>query len=242
MGAAALLPSPVAVAALSETIRAEPRRQVPSAREHHLGQGAIDRPPETVKHVPQAEAAAAPVQRRLSVRDYLNQLNPWAVAAGYGAFPIILFALLSAVQQLEGGTQVELFPYFRSVMGSNIALIGVAGVSGILITIFFGPYLGYLADRMPRVRFVRIGTLIEHGCFVLMGLAASPIAFIAPQSGRAIGSSINQVAQGPLVADYYPIEVRIRAGFFSFMVGQLAAVISFPLVGLLASGPGGGGP
>ena len=205
------------------------RRQVGD----RLGRDGGGRSPGAEPEPEEEQLPKVPVS--VQVRQSLAEFNPWHIARGYPVFPMVLVAATAMAFTLMGQAFQLYLPRVRELPGgSNILVIGAVGQLSTLAVTGMGLGFGYLADRMKRVYFLRVGYTITAGAYMLMGTATSIIPFVGCQVTAGLGNSIAQ-AGGALLADYYPPAVRLRSAMFQVKLGQVAIIGGPLLAGLLST-------
>ena len=212
-----------------------PRPPVPSLREVELGVAPAEAGWEPAPPPPAPPPAPS---RRERLRGAIDQLNPWHVAAGAAAGPLLIVGLL----QLLGGADYQalfvLIPQMQPSFGYDLAFLAV--FNGVLsfVTTMAGPGVGYLADRTKRVWLLRAGGIVLHGGSILMGMAGSAGALLGARTVQAAGKTLQDPASFPLLTDVYPVEARGRVFAFVMQCGTLGGIIGAPIIGVLATAYG----
>lgn len=205
-----------------------PRRRglVPSARQEGT---PLSEPPDDT-------FAAEPLESQRSslldgVRGTLRGLDPRSVAGP--KLPLVILGLISLVAGWDDQAIGLIAPELRAEFGlsaqSLAVLASVIGFAGVLLAI----PLGYLVDRVKRVRLVRIGAIGANLSSLGMALASGTGQFYG---ARFIGQTSQLVAKPalyPLITDYYPSTARARVISFFAATGQLGAIFGLPVAGFL---------
>jgi branched-chain amino acid transport system ATP-binding protein len=193
----------------------------------------------TVREVEQGTAAAAPHfdQPPTSKRSakalfssYLQSFNPRTIDG-----PKLTLFVLAAMAMVQAWDDIAIgvvYPQLRADFAFDLAFIIIfTNLIGI-VTDLFGPAIGWVADRFPRVWLVRAGAVILHGSTVVFALAGSFGGFLTSRSLALVGLGLIEPSKPPLTSDYYPPASRVRAfGFigaatlFGVAVAPLAAGI-----------------
>ncbi len=222
--------------------RLMPRGAVPSPRQEELRRLGLL--PEVTDDAPALEVVdgdlddlepeaseAGPRTRRERLLNMVRELNPKHVCHGYPATPMVVIAINGALLTLYGQGLQLFLPDITPLLGTanTIVLNSIIGGMTQGLNGFGGIGLGYVADRwVPRVWFLRVGYMLAALLGMLTGCVTSGIQYILFASLRGIGIGISTPGQA-LIADYYPTDVRVRQGYFSGKVNQMATLIG-PLI------------
>ena len=194
------------------------RPWVPSPRE--IADGAVPSP----QPVTAASATQPPGRRRSSpnLREFLHSLNPRVVAGGAPVLPLLVFATLGVFARWEQDALGILVPQIRSDFGLSTGLFVFAIGAGPVVGLIVAPFMGWVADRVSRLRLIQIGAPVHHLATALLSLAHSvPLLVLFPMISAA-GAAAEAPASLPLLTDYYPLRSRARIFYFFGMGSALA--------------------
>ncbi|MHB8508156.1 MAG: MFS transporter [Candidatus Dormibacteria bacterium] len=204
----------------------EPRQQAPSARMRELGlegtkiKGGLMLGDSSVGEGP----PLAPPAPRLTLRSYVSQLNPWAVAARHSVVPLLVISLVSGLGGADQSALFTLAPQMRSAFGYDLAFLTLFSSVVNTVTYLLAPMIGFLADRFSRVWMLRLGAILTHVSAIGLGFATGAGPLLGARTLSGLGASVSQPALGPLLADYYPPQVRGRVFAFVLQTGTLISV------------------
>ena len=169
-------------------------------------------PPEPV--VPPAPGAPPePGEERRGLSKLLYELRPSVITGGAGMKPLLLLGALNVVDGFDENAYAILLPEIRDYFGVSLTLITtVRSLVGILAIAIAIP-IGYLSDRVNRVKLTVFGSVFSGLMIVLTGFSWTFWALVVFRFGARLGS-IFAPSQQSLLADYYPPSTR--AGVFSF--------------------------
>jgi branched-chain amino acid transport system ATP-binding protein len=158
---------------------------------------------------------------------YLQSFDPRTIQGP--KFTLIVLAGMAMVQAWDDIVIGVVYPQLRADFAFNLAFIIVfTNLIGI-VTDLFGPAIGWLADRFPRVWLVRVGAVILHGSTVLFAVVGSFGGFLTSRSLALVGVGLIEPSKPPLTSDYYPPASRVRV--FGFVgAATLVGVAVAPLV------------
>ncbi|HEV2369659.1 MAG TPA: MFS transporter, partial [Acidimicrobiales bacterium] len=116
---------------------------------------------------------------------------------------------------------------------NNQTIITAASLASVLPALL-SPWMGYLADRVDRVRMAQVGTLAVGVIAVLIGLSPVFWVFVAFVVLAGVGQLVNTPTHSSLITDWYPPEaLGITWTFYLFASGAIGVA-----GGLLGGGIG----
>ena len=131
-----------------------------------------------------------------------------------GLAPVLILFGLNAVDELDQAAFNVLAPEIRDSFGLSNSGIVALRVSLVPVLLAGGLLLGFLADRMGRLRLASIGALAWAVFSVALGLSPNVVAILLlVRLGAGFGRQVNQPTHQSLIADYYP--PANRAGAYS---------------------------
>ncbi|HMC38363.1 MAG TPA: MFS transporter [Acidimicrobiales bacterium] len=161
---------------------------------------------------------------------YLDWLSRHVGPVGLG--PVLILLAVSALERFNNVAVNVLLPNWRdSFHLTNQEAITAASLSSILPALL-SPAVGYLTDRVDRVRFAQLATLMVGVVAVGLGLAPVFWLFVVLLLLSGLGLLVNFPAHSSLITDYYP-QRALGTTFTLYLLATAA-------IGLLA-GPVGGG-
>ena len=208
------------------------RRQVPTERQ--VEEGAHPVLDDLPGHLPpQAEeAAAGPRPSAASrLRAGLGSINPWRIPGP--KTPMLVLGLSSLVAGWDNEALALISPELRAEFGTSITLLATLGSITGFFALVLGLPMGYLYDRVKRVRLVRIGFIGNNVSTLLMAMAPTFPSFVGARLVGSGASVIDGPGVGPLIADWYPSRARARVFAFLSFCGQVGALLGVPVAGFL---------
>jgi branched-chain amino acid transport system ATP-binding protein len=148
--------------------------------------------------------------------------------------PLFLLLGLSAVERFDAIAFGVLAPELQKTF--NLSDAGIATISSLTaaVPILFSVPLGYLADRMNRVRLAQIAAFIWGVTAVFPGLAPILLIFVAARLVGGVGLLINEPVHPSLLSDWYPPESLPRVNSWHRQA-QTIGLIGGPLAGALGA-------
>ena len=166
----------------------------------------------------------------------MDRLFTKVVGQDLKQFPLVpLFVLfgLNLVDEFDVQAFNILGPNIRDAFGISNEGLGnlraAAALPGLLI-----PFVGFLGDRVNRIRFAWIGALIWGVFSVGTGLMFWLWALAMMRIGSGIGKLVNFPVHISLLSDYYPQETRGRVYGVYRAADGWAIVLGPALAGLVA--------
>ncbi|WP_205471020.1 MFS transporter [Nocardioides sp. SYSU D00038] len=147
--------------------------------------------------------------------------------------PLAVLFGLNLVDELDRLAFAALTPELRDAFGlSDAQVVAVGAVAGLFIMLGALP-LGWLGDRVARVRLVVVAALVWSAMSVLTGAAWAVWVLVLARALSGIARTSNEVVHPSLLVDYYRPVDQPRA----FQVHRLATPLS-TVLGLAVGGLG----
>jgi ABC-type branched-subunit amino acid transport system ATPase component/ABC-type branched-subunit amino acid transport system permease subunit/MFS family permease len=212
--------------AVSETtIR---RLLIPTARE--AARGA------EVEVLPLDLPPADPDPPRLRLRGlfvkWLRDADPRAVRGP--KLPLVVISLVGFFTAWDAAALAILLPDIQAEFGLNMTfLLSLGSLVGV-ITLLLAIPMGFLADRVKRVRLIQVSSVMAGGSALAQGIVQNSSELAGSRAAAGLAGAIAQPAAFPLITDYYPSDSRARVIAFMAAVGGLGGIAGAPLAGRLA--------
>lgn len=142
-----------------------------------------------------------------------------------GASSAALWTLfgLNLVDEFDRIAFATLTPELRDAFDlTDEQIVAVGQVSAIFVLLAAIP-VGYLVDRVPRVRMARVAALVWGSMALLLGLAWSVLIVFAARFFSGIAKSSNEIVHTGLLADYYEPRHHPKV----FQIHKLANPLSY---------------
>ncbi|HVT76645.1 MAG TPA: MFS transporter [Acidimicrobiales bacterium] len=148
--------------------------------------------------------------------------------------PLFLLLGLSAVERFDAIAFGVLSPELQKTFHLNDAkLATISGLTAALPILLSVP-LGYLADRVNRVRLAQIAAFIWGVTAVFTGLAPIVLIFVLARLVGGVGLLVNEPVHPSLLSDWYPPESLTRVNSWHRQAGTIG-LIGGPLAGALGA-------
>lgn len=218
------------------------RTPVPTARQHASDPRPSQLPTGQVVPASAAELSADAASRDRSlplskrVAAYFASIDPRKVEGP--RTPLIVFGLTGVLSAWSGAALTVAGPEIQADFGTSVAaLTAVAAIAGVAVVVLGLP-LGYLVDRISRVRLIQFSAIVGPIGTVIQAIARTFGIFTAGNVLTQLATIPSQVASGPLLADYFPARSRARAYGIIGACGSFGALIATPVTGLLVKSYG----
>ena len=170
------------------------------------------------------EAMTAGAQMKAAVRESFDfkalRRSP------YGLAPLLTLSFISFFQRLDSAAFSLAGPDIARSLNIDVGdIINILALVG-TVSIFGAIIAGYYADRVKRVPFVWIGTILSGFATFASGGYASFAGLSGARSANEVADNGSGVPRLSLFADYYPYDVRGKAFAFNGAlanIGQIAA-------------------
>jgi predicted MFS family arabinose efflux permease len=159
-------------------------------------------------------------------------------ADGAAVGPLVVLSGLNLVDELDRIGFATLAPEIRDALGvSDGTIVSISSGAGALAILLAVP-VGYLADRVDRVRLSIAGALIWAAALVATGLAQVVAVLAAARFASGAGRLVNDPVHASLLADYYPARSLPSVSAIHRSATSIGAVVAGPCAGLLAAAVG----
>lgn len=153
--------------------------------------------------------------------------------ANYGRYALLLLLSVNLLNYIDRQVLYAVFPLIKEDFHLSDAALGFLGSAFMICYMVSAPILGWLGDRMSRVKLAAGGLAIWSFATGGAGFAAGYSALFAARTTVGIGeASFGTVSPG-LLADYYPRELRGRVLSYFFLAIPVGSAMGYLLGGVL---------
>jgi ABC-type branched-subunit amino acid transport system ATPase component/predicted MFS family arabinose efflux permease len=149
--------------------------------------------------------------------------------------PLGLLCGLSVIDWVDQSAFSVLSPNIRDAFGLSNAGITVFAALLVPVVLVIGVPMGYVSDRVNRVRIATIGAFTWGVFCILTGAAPVLWVLFVARLGAGIGGAVNAPTHQSLLADYYEPRVRSRVYGVYQIAGNVGQFLGPLLAGLLAA-------
>lgn len=156
-----------------------------------------------------------------------------------GLYPLLVLLGFNAVDELDITAFALLTPEIQETFDISDSALGLIVVFVVLVNLILGIGIGYIADRVDRVRMARFGAAVWATFAVLTGLAPAIGILVVTRIGAGIGKAVNAPTHKSLLADYYQPSDRaaVYSGYeLANPLGKLLAPVLVGAIGLIGFG------
>lgn len=151
----------------------------------------------------------------------------------YGLTPLLMFGGISFFQRFDSQAFSLAGP--EIAVDLNISVSDIIGIQTLVgtVAVFVTVAVGYAADRVKRLPFFGLGTMISGIFSILTGRGRSYAGIATPRVIDDASDTAAQVPQLSLFADYYPDNVRGKAFALLGTIGRSGSLFAPVLAGFV---------
>jgi len=183
---------------------------------------------------PSVEAPALAQAAGPGLGNLLRELRPGSITGGVSATPLLVLTLIAGLDAYDKSAFGVLGPEIKDYFGVGLTGIGIALTLSSVLGLLAALPIGYLADRVNRVRMSALGAVVLGVFGFFTGIAPTLLFLGIARFGAGLGSAMES-AHFSLLSDSYPVKTR-PAVFATRQLALNAAQFLGPtLAGVLAS-------
>lgn len=158
-----------------------------------------------------------------------------ALSPNYRRYALTLLLAVNLLNYIDRQVLYAVFPLIKADLRLSDTALGFLGSSFMLCYMLSAPLLGWLGDRLSRVRLAAVGLLVWSLATSLAGFANGYRALLAARTCVGIGeASFGTVSPG-LVADYFPRERRGRVLAWFYLAIPVGSALGYLLGGTIGA-------
>jgi branched-chain amino acid transport system ATP-binding protein len=198
----------------------------PSEREAALGLAAQEMP---------ALAEPEEQRERFSARrhftTWLRNADPRLIEGS--KLPVIAASVVGFVHAFDGTSLAIALPNLQATFGLDLQfLIGLGQLMTTMGIVLALP-MGYLSDRVKRVRMMQVGTLLAAAASLGQALAPNTHDYVVFRVVGGFAAAVAAPVGASLMADWYPLRSRSRVFAFNHIIMAAGAVLGSAVSGHL---------
>jgi len=163
------------------------------------------------------------------------------LTAGAPTLPLLVLFGLNLVDEFDRVAFGVLTPEIRNAFGlTDSEVVAIASLAAVIVLVAALP-IGYLADRVKRVRLSALAALVWGSMTILTGAAPIVAVLFLARLGAGLGRIVNEPVHASLLSDYYEPKTHPRVFAFhrlanplgltsALVIGALATVWSWRIV------------
>ena len=158
-----------------------------------------------------------------------------ALSPSYRRYALTLLLAVNLLNYVDRQVLYAVFPLIKADLRLSDTALGFLGSSFMLCYMLSAPLLGWLGDRLSRVRLATAGLLVWSLATSLAGFANGYQALLAARTCVGIGeASFGTVSPG-LVADYFPRERRGRVLAWFYLAIPVGSAFGYLFGGIIGA-------
>jgi MFS family permease len=164
----------------------------------------------------------------------VNTNNP-EIAPSYGRYALVLLLAVNLLNYIDRQVLYAVFPLIKDDLHLSDTALGLLGSAFMICYMVSAPLLGWLGDRMSRVKLAAKGLVVWS--FATMGAGFTPgyLSLLTARTVVGIGeASFGTVSPG-LLSDYFSAERRGRVLSYFYLAIPVGSAIGYLLGGVLGN-------
>ena len=157
------------------------------------------------------------------------------MTSGLPVFPLVVLFGLFFFDEWDTAAFNVLAPNIQHAFHLSDRGFGFLVITNLSIVLLAAVPLGYVGDRLPRVRLVTAGAVIAAVFSLLTGLAGSLLFLVLIRLGNGFGRLVNDPIHSSLLSDYYLPQDRPSVYAFHRNAERLAQVVGPAVAGAVAA-------
>ena len=150
-----------------------------------------------------------------------------------GRYTLVLLLAVNLLNYIDRQVLYAVFPLVKIDFRLSDTNLGILGSAFMIFYMVSAPILGWLGDRMNRVKLAAVGVVVWSFATVLTGLASTYSMLFAARTVVGVGeASFGTVSPG-LLSDLFPKEKRGRILAFFYLAIPVGSAMGYILGGLL---------
>lgn len=151
----------------------------------------------------------------------------------YNRYALTLLLAVNLLNYIDRQVLYAVFPLIKEDFGLSDAALGFLGSAFMIFYMVSAPLLGWMGDRMSRVRLASWGLALWSLATAAAGIAPGYRSLLAARTAVGIGeASFGAISPG-LIADYFPRERRGRVLSLFFLAIPVGSALGYLLGGVL---------
>jgi MFS family permease len=160
-------------------------------------------------------------------------LNGKSQSVTYGRYALALLLAVNLLNYIDRQVLYAVFPLVKADFRLSDTALGLLGSAFMLCYMVSAPLLGWLGDRMRRVKLASSGLAVWSIATALAGLAPGYRSLFSARTVVGIGeASFGTVSPG-LLSDYFPKERRGRVLSYFYLAIPVGSALGYLLGGIL---------
>jgi MFS family permease len=162
-------------------------------------------------------------------------MNTYSPTATYSRYALILLLVVNLLNYIDRQVLYAVFPLIKEDFHLSDAELGLLGSAFMICYMVSAPLLGWLGDRMSRVKLAVKGLVLWSVATAGAGFAPGYLTLLTARTVVGIGeASFGTVSPG-LLSDYFSREQRGRVLSYFYLAIPVGSAIGYLLGGILGN-------
>lgn len=151
----------------------------------------------------------------------------------YGCYALLLLLTVNFLNYIDRQILYAVFPLIKDDFGLTDTSLGFLGSAFMLCYMVSAPLLGWLGDRISRVKLASAGLVVWSVATSLTGLASRYNTLLLARVSVGVGEASFSTVSPGLLADYFPKEKRGRVLSLFYLAIPVGSAFGYILGGIL---------
>jgi MFS family permease len=160
-------------------------------------------------------------------------LNARSPLISYGRYALALLLAVNLLNYIDRQVLYAVFPLVKADLRLSDTALGLLGSAFMLCYMVSAPLLGWLGDRMRRVKLAASGLAVWSIATALAGLAPGYRSLLSARTVVGIGEASFVTVSPGLLSDYFPKERRGRVLSYFYLAIPVGSALGYLLGGIL---------
>ena len=162
-------------------------------------------------------------------------INNRTISPSYGRYALALLLAVNLLNYVDRQVLYAVFPLIKEDFHLTDTALGLLGSAFMICYMVSAPLLGWLGDRMSRVKLAAKGLIVWSIATVGAGFAPSYLTLLSARTLVGIGeASFGSVSPG-LLSDWFPREQRGRVLSYFYLAIPVGSAIGYIIGGILGN-------
>jgi MFS transporter, Spinster family, sphingosine-1-phosphate transporter len=153
--------------------------------------------------------------------------------AKYGYYALTVLLIVNLLNYIDRQIIYAVFPLIKDAFVLTDTSLGLLGSSFMICYMSSAPLLGWLGDRMSRVKLASAGLAVWSAATSLSGIATGYHSLLSARASVGIGEASFGTVSPALLSDYYAREKRGRVLSIFYLAIPVGSAFGYLLGGIL---------
>jgi len=156
----------------------------------------------------------------------------------YSTYALWLLLAVNLINYIDRQVLYAVFPLIKADLQLSDTALGFLGSAFIICYMVSAPLIGWLGDRLSRVRLASLGLAFWSLATAGAGFASSYQALLAARTAVGIGEASFGTVAPSLLSDYFPKEHRARVLSYFYLAIPVGSAFGYLLGGIIGQAVG----